>query len=180
VKEKPLYKRIKLVLSDVDGVWTDGGLYFTEDQEIMKRFSVYDGWGVRYCRYLGIPVGIITAEDVAMARRIAEKFKTPYIFTGIKEKMSTAQALCDKLGVSLEETAYIGDDLNDIPLLQAVGFSGTPSSAPKWVRDRVDYVCETPGGLGAFREFVEVILEDSPEFAEVIETLIRDGVYKPK
>ena len=170
-------QKIELVLSDIDGVWTDGGLYFTAETEYMKRFSVYDGWGVRYCRNLGIPVGIITAEEIPMAQLVALKFKTPHIHMGVKDKLATARQLCDSLGVSLEHTAYIGDDLNDLPLLELVGFSACPSSAPKWVRDRVDHVCATPGGYGAFREFVEHILADHPDFPQLIETYAKHGRF---
>ena len=171
---------IKLVLSDIDGVWTDGGLYFTEEREVMKKFSVYDGWGVRYCRNLSIPVGIITAEEIEMARRVAEKFKTPHIFTGVKDKLGVAKKLCEELGVTLEETAYIGDDLNDLPLLQAVGYSGCPISGSKLVRERVDYVCSTRGGDGAFREFVESIFEKTPEFRAVVDSYATYGVFRPE
>jgi 3-deoxy-D-manno-octulosonate 8-phosphate phosphatase (KDO 8-P phosphatase) len=170
--------KIRLVLSDIDGVWTDGSLYFSEEKEYLKRFSVYDGWGVRYCRNLGIPVGIITAEKIPMARLAAMKFKTPYIFTGVTDKLSQALDLCDQLGVRLSETAYIGDDLNDLPLLTKVGFSGAPANAAKWVKPRVDYVCTHTGGTGAFREFVEKILEDHPDFPNLVETYAEHGYFK--
>jgi 3-deoxy-D-manno-octulosonate 8-phosphate phosphatase (KDO 8-P phosphatase) len=171
---------IKLVLSDVDGVWTDGGFYFTEEGEMMKKISVYDGWGVRYCRNLGIPVGIITAEESSMAIRAAEKFKTPYIYSGVKEKLPAAQKLCEELGISLKETAYIGDDLNDLPLLLAVGYSGCPANANKWVKERVDYVCTTKGGDGAFREFVESLLQHTKEFSDLVTSYATYGVFKPQ
>jgi 3-deoxy-D-manno-octulosonate 8-phosphate phosphatase (KDO 8-P phosphatase) len=170
---------IRLVLSDVDGVWTDGSLYFSREGEDLKRFSVYDGWGVRYCRNLNIAVGIITAEDIPMAKLAAEKFKTPYIFTGVKDKLAQAQRLCDELDIPLSSTAYIGDDLNDLPLLGQVGFSGCPANAARWVKPRVDFVCATSGGDGAFREFVEKILEGHPDFPSLIQTYARFGCFKP-
>jgi 3-deoxy-D-manno-octulosonate 8-phosphate phosphatase (KDO 8-P phosphatase) len=134
---------------------------------------------VRYCRNLGIAVGIITAEDIPMAKLAAEKFKTPHIFTGVKDKLAQAQRLCDELDIPLSATAYIGDDLNDLPLLEKVGFSGCPANAARWVKPRVDYVCTATGGTGAFREFVEKILEDHPDFPSLIETYARLGYFKP-
>ncbi len=160
--------KIKLVLTDIDGVWTDGGLFFSEKRELLKRFSVYDGWGVRYCRELGIPVGIITAEDLEIAKRIGEKFKVPHIFLGVKDKLAIAKKLCEQLEISLNNVAYIGDDLNDLPLLKAVGYSACPPNASFYVRKEVSYVCSTHGGEGAFREFVEHLLVNEPAFNELV------------
>jgi 3-deoxy-D-manno-octulosonate 8-phosphate phosphatase (KDO 8-P phosphatase) len=168
---------IRMVLSDIDGVWTDGSLYFSGNGESLKRFSVYDGWGVRYCRNLGIPVGIVTAESVPMARLVAEKFKTPHIFTGVVDKLAVVREFADSMDIPMESVAYIGDDLNDLPLLQAVGFSGCPANAPVWIRQKVRYVCKQDGGSGAFREFVETILQDRPEFLELLEIYAREGRY---
>lgn len=170
-------KQIEMILTDIDGVWTDGGLYFSQTEECMKKFSVYDGWGVRYCRNLNIPVGIITAEDLPMATLIGEKFKTPYIFCGISNKLKTAETLADKLGIPMQRVAYIGDDLNDLPLLRKAGFSGCPANAPVWVKREVAYVCETQGGYGAFREFVEHILKDREDFQRLIEIYAQEGRY---
>ncbi|ADY14238.1 KdsC family phosphatase [Sphaerochaeta globosa] len=170
-------KQIDMILTDIDGVWTDGGLYFSQTEESMKRFSVYDGWGIRYCRNLNIPVGIITAEDLPMASLIGKKFKTPYIFTAVSDKLETGKTLAEQLNISMERVAYIGDDLNDLPLLRAVGFSGCPTNAPIWVKREVDYVCQTQGGYGAFREFVEHILQDRKDFQHLIEIYAQKGRY---
>jgi len=172
-----MMKQIEMILTDIDGVWTDGGLYFSQTDECMKRFTVYDGWGIRYCRNLNIPVGIITAEALPMASLIGMKFKTPYIFTAVSNKLETAKTLCDKLDIPMDRVAYIGDDLNDVPLLRQVGFSGCPANAPIWVRDEVDYICETQGGYGAFREFVEHILKERDDFSQLIEIYKKNGKY---
>jgi len=170
-------KQIDMILTDIDGVWTDGGLYFSQTAESMKRFSVYDGWGVRYCRNLNIPVGIITSEDLPMATLVGNKFKTPYIFTSVSDKLATGRDLAKQLSIPMERVAYIGDDLNDIPLLRAVGFSGCPPNAPVWVKREVDYVCRTQGGYGTFREFVEHILQERDDFNRLIEIYSQEGRY---
>ena len=93
-------------------------------------------------------------------QRRAEKLKIDYLFQGVKNKLQTAQQLCHKLQIDLKETAYIGDDINDLSLLKAVGFSATPANAPVYIQNAVNYVTSKKGGEGAFREFVEYILKD--------------------
>lgn len=161
-------KSIKLVITDIDGVWTDGGMYYAAEGDVMKRFSVKDGWGVAFLRRAGIPVAIMTGENTPIVKRRAEKLNVDYCFLGVKDKVAQAETLCAELGVSLDETAYIGDDLNDLPLLRRVGFSASPVNTPDYVKREVDYVTATPGGYGAFREFVEKLLADAGKLEETI------------
>ena len=119
----------KLVMTDIDGVWTDGGMYYTAEGDAMKRFSVKDGWGVSFLRRLGIPVAILTGEDTQIVRRRAEKLGIAHCYLGVKDKVAQAEALCRELGIGLDEAAFIGDDLNDLPLLRKVGFSASPANA---------------------------------------------------
>lgn len=151
----------KLVITDIDGVWTDGGMYYTADGDVMKRFSVKDGWGVIFLRQLGIPMAIMTGENSILVQKRAEKLKIEYCFLGVVDKMLQAQQLCRELNIGLKDVAFIGDDLNDLPLLRRVGFSVSPSNSPDYVKREVDYVCKSHGGDGAFREFVEKILNDN-------------------
>lgn len=153
-------KSIKLVITDIDGVWTDGGMYYTADGDVMKRFSVKDGWGVAFLHRAGIPVAVMTGEDTPIVSRRAEKLKVDYCFLGVGDKVAQAEALCGRLGIGLHEVAFIGDDLNDLPLLRKVGFSASPANTPGYVKREVDYVTVTSGGYGAFREFVEKLLAD--------------------
>jgi 3-deoxy-D-manno-octulosonate 8-phosphate phosphatase (KDO 8-P phosphatase) len=152
---------IKLVLTDIDGVWTDGGMYYDNTGNEWKRFNTSDSAGVVFCRNMGIPVGIITGEDTEIVKRRAEKLKIDYLFMGIKDKLKTARQLCDELNINLEkEVAYIGDDVNDIPLLQQVRISATPANAPDYVKPFAKWHLKKRGGEGVFREFVEKIMDE--------------------
>lgn len=148
----------KLVLTDIDGVWTDGGMYYDETGNEWKKFNTSDSAGIIFCRMLDIPVGIITGEDTNIVARRAEKLKIDIVYQGIKDKLTVAQELCASMNIELDEVAYIGDDLGDIALLKAVGISCSPQNAPHYVKDVVDFVTKKNGGEGAFREFVETII----------------------
>ena len=158
----------KLVITDIDGVWTDGGMYYTAEGDVMKRFSVKDGWGVIFLRELNIPVAIMTGENTRIVQKRAEKLKIQYCFLGVKDKVAQAEAL----GITLADGAFIGDDLNDLPLLRRVGFSASPSNTPDYVKRHVQYVTSAHGGYGAFREFVEKLLADHGILERVIEKFI--------
>ncbi len=151
----------KLVITDIDGVMTDGGMYYTDQGDAMKRFNVRDGWGVIFLRKLGIPVAIMTGERTAIVAKRAEKLKIEHCYLGVSDKLETAKALCGKLGISIDEVAFIGDDINDLQLLRHAGISGTPGDAPDYVKKEACIVTTAKGGQGAFREFVEKILADN-------------------
>ncbi len=149
----------KLIITDIDGVWTDGGMYYTREGDVMKRFHVSDGWGVIFCRDLGIPVAIMTGENTEIVQKRGEKLRVPYIYLGVKDKLKLAQELCAELGISLQDVAFMGDDINDLPLLLQVGLSASPGNAVEYVKERVQVVTRRYGGNGAFREFIEWILK---------------------
>ena len=148
----------KLILPDIDGVWTDGGMFYDGTNVELKKFHTYDSAGVLFARHLGIPVGILTGEDTNIVKRRADKLKIDYLYLGCKDKVKVAKELCSKLGITLEDVAYIGDDLNDIALLKLVGWAGVPLSAPAYVRELSNVHLTKKGGEGVFREFVEYIL----------------------
>ncbi len=148
----------KLILTDIDGVWTDGGMYYDATNIELKKFNTYDSAGVLFARHLNIPVGIITGENTQIVQRRADKLKVDYCYLGAKDKASIAIDLCSQLGITLKDVAYIGDDLNDIKLLKLVGWAGVPSSAPEYVRSLANVQLYKRGGDGVFREFVEKIL----------------------
>jgi len=148
----------KLVLSDIDGVWTDGGMYYDQTGNEWKKFNTSDSAGVLFCHKLNIPVGIITGENTEIVLRRAEKLNVDFIFQGAKDKLRIVSDLCIRQNISLSEIAYIGDDIGDIPLLLKAGFSATPANAPQYIKDFVNYVTTKSGGEGAFREFVEKII----------------------
>lgn len=151
----------KLIITDIDGVWTDGGMYYDQTGNEWKKFNTSDSAGVLFCRLLNIPVAIMTGENNEIVKRRADKLKIDYLFMGTKNKLALANDLCQKLSFSLAEVAFIGDDINDMQLLKEVGFSACPSNAPSYVKEIVNWVVPVKGGEGAFRAFVEHILNEN-------------------
>ena len=149
---------IKLILTDIDGVWTDGGMYYDLTGNEWKKFHTYDSAGVLLAHLAGIPVGIVTGETTQIVKRRAEKLGIDYLMQGVPDKLAVARQLCLKMGISLRDVAYIGDDLNDIALLQHVGIAGVPASAPQYIRRLATIRLSKKGGEGVFREFVEAVL----------------------
>jgi 3-deoxy-D-manno-octulosonate 8-phosphate phosphatase (KDO 8-P phosphatase) len=149
---------IKLVLTDIDGVWTDGGMYYDQTGNEWKKFNTSDSAGVVFLRLLEIPLGIITGENTEIVRRRAEKLKISHLFMGVMNKLEVAEKLCAELQISLQEVAYIGDDLNDALLLKSVGFSAIPANAPEYLGKYAQLRLSKSGGNGVFREFVEILL----------------------
>lgn len=150
----------KLIITDIDGVWTDGGMYYDQTGNEWKKFNTTDSAGILFCRKAGILTVIITGEQTEIVTRRAQKLKVDYVFQGVSNKLQVAEKLCSDLEISLTDVAYIGDDINDIALLEAVGFSASPNNAPSYIKSRVKHITSKSGGEGAFREFVEHILFD--------------------
>lgn len=165
---KKIKKLPKLILTDIDGVWTDGGMYYDQTGNELKKFNTYDSAGVLFCKLNNIPIGIITGETTKMVENRANKLKVDFLYQGVDRKLETIMSLCDKLQISLDDVAYLGDDLNDMELLQNVGFSGAPSSAPSYIKELVDIVLGKKGGEGVFREFVEFILVENDRMKETL------------
>jgi len=163
---------IKLVLTDIDGVWTDGGMYYDQTGNELKKFNTSDSAGVVFLRLLDIPLGIITGENTQIVQRRAEKLKITRLFMGVMNKLEVAEKLCAEMQISLQEVAYIGDDLNDAILLQAVGFSAIPANAPSYMDKYSRLRLTKSGGNGAFREFVEILLEKENLLETAIEKYI--------
>jgi len=149
---------IMLVATDIDGVWTDGRMYYSAEGEYMKAFSTYDGMAVQLLREQNIPVAVLTGEDSEVVKRRMEKIKIEHLFYGETQKLESLKKLCRLLSLDLSKVAYIGDDINDLNLLRAVGFSAMPGSSPILHLFTPDYVTQRAGGQGAFREFVDIIL----------------------
>ena len=150
---------IKAVLTDCDGVLTDGGVYFGPDGELMKRFSIRDGMGFERLRDAGLVVGIVSGERSPSLAARAEKLQVTELHLGIKDKIAVVDDLCQRHGLDRDEVAFIGDDVNDVPVMQVVGFAGTPGDGLEPARSVADHVCIAHGGHGAFREFAEVVLD---------------------
>jgi YrbI family 3-deoxy-D-manno-octulosonate 8-phosphate phosphatase len=151
-------KKIKLLITDVDGVLTDGGMYYSEKGEILKKFNTKDGMGIEILRNHGIKTVFLTKENSKIARLRGKKVNVDGIYVNIAFKEKELLKICKRLNVTPDEVAYIGDDINDIKIISKVGLSACPNDAVKDVKQRTDYLCKLNGGEGVFREFAELIL----------------------
>lgn len=157
-------KKIKILLTDVDGVLTDGGMYYTPDGDYMKKFNARDGMGINLLKRNEIPTVIVTKEKTVMVKNWAKKMNIDYVFDGIQKKEKILEKICIKYKVDIPEIGYIGDDVNDLELLKKVGFSATPKDGIIQAQRIVNYVCKKNGGCGAFREVVDLILDGYTEY----------------
>ncbi len=157
-------QHIKLLLTDCDGVLTDAGVYYGENGEVLKKFNIRDGMGVERLRNRQIATGIITGELSPSVRKRAEKLKITELHMGIKDKLAVLQQILVNRNILPEQIAYIGDDVNDLEIMQHVGLKACPADAMPAVKAVVDYQCQLKGGEGCFRELAELILEaQTPE-----------------
>jgi len=159
-KQQPK-KQIKLFITDVDGTLTDGGMYYSENGDELKKFNTRDGMGLQLLREAGIKTAIITSENTKLVENRAKKLKIDILVQGKRDggKLAVAQDLCSQLGISMDEVAYIGDDINCIDLLTAVGIKACPADACEKVKSiPCIKVMEKRGGEGCVREFVEKLL----------------------
>ena len=150
---------IKLVLLDVDGTLTDGGIYRGNNGEELKRFNVKDGYVIVNAQTLGIEFGIITGRKSELVEIRSNELKIKYLYQGISEKTVILKEIMQKTELKKEEIAYMGDDLNDILIMKQSGLTGAPKDAADEVIQIADFVSEKNGGSGAVREFVEYILK---------------------
>ncbi|HLZ34344.1 MAG TPA: HAD hydrolase family protein [Nitrospira sp.] len=152
-------KDIRLFATDVDGVLTDAGMYYAESGDEWKKFNTRDGMGIKLLQRAGIITAIVTQERTKLMARRAEKLAIPEVHQGVMDKLSLVREMAARHGLSLDQVAYIGDDVNDLETLKAVGFSATPADGMPQVAAVVDHVCSKKGGEGAVREVIEMILE---------------------
>lgn len=178
-------KPVKLFLTDVDGCMTDGGMYYSANGDEIKRFCVYDGMGIVLLRKAGIPCGILTSETTEIVAARARKLGMDYLRMGVgsqiaqnkqtkleaaqeklteatpkkQTKLEAAQEICAELGISLEEVCFVGDDINDLDLLQAVGTPACPTNAVGRIKNIPGIIHLTRhGGDGAIRELADLLL----------------------
>lgn len=156
---KSRLSQVKLLALDVDGVLTDGGLYYTERGEELKKFNVKDGLGIKLLMRAGIEVAIISANSSAATTYRAKKLGMEHCYIGIEDKLPVLNDLCDRLNISLAEVAYVGDDITDIPILKSIGCPITVADAIAENLEHVIYVTQMAGGRGAIREVSSLILQ---------------------
>src|SRR5688572_1985538 len=151
-------KRIRLFATDVDGVLTDAGMYYSESGEELKKFNTRDGMGIKLLQHAGLITALITMEETKLVSRRAEKLAIPEVHQGTRDKLAVMREIVARHGLTLQEVAFIGDDVNELEVLNAVGFGAAPADALPAVRSAVDYVCRQKGGEGAVRELADLIL----------------------
>lgn len=151
--------QIKMFLTDCDGCLTDGGMYYSENGDELKKFNTKDGMGFQLLRESGIITGIITGEDRRLNQKRFEKLHVDEIFQNVKDKAAVIKRLCDKYHILPDEVAYVGDDVNDLEAIRYVGYGCCVNDAHNIVKKYADYITESNGGQGAVREIIDMILE---------------------
>lgn len=161
ISEAELHSRllqVKLLALDVDGVLTDGGLYYTGIGEVLQRFNIKDGQGLKLLRQSGIEVAIITAKSFVSTLHRAKDLSIAHTYLGVEDKLSTLKNLCEKLSLSLSQVAYVGDDINDLAVMQAVGCPLTVADAVSANQACALYITKLAGGQGAVREICDILV----------------------
>lgn len=156
----PQARSVRIAIFDVDGVLSDGGLHYAETGDAMKTFDVRDGMGMKLLQDSGVELAIITSRRAGSVRERAADLGIRHIQQGVADKYSAFEALLADLGLTPEQSAFLGDDLVDLPVLKRCGFAVTVADAPALLKRHADYVTAACGGRGAAREFCEVILHN--------------------
>lgn len=157
--------KIKLFLTDVDGTLTDGGMYYTAEGDVMKKFNARDGMGLQLLQKEGIKVGIITSENTELVNKRARKLGVDFLVQGKRDggKLAACSDICESLAIGLDEVAYIGDDVNCIEMLKAAGIKACPADAMTEVKEIEGIrVMSLKGGEGCVREFADMIRKGDP------------------
>ena len=157
-KVRKRIKKIKLIATDVDGVLTDGGMYYSSKGDVLKKFHARDGMAVSILKKNTIPTVIITKERNQIVKKWSSKMNIDKLFDGVKNKEEVIPKLCKLYSLSENNIAYIGDDVNDLEILKRAGFSATPKDGNLEVKKIVDYICKNRGGEGVLREICDLII----------------------
>ena len=163
---------VKLLALDVDGVLTDGRLYFSAEGETLKVFNTLDGHGLKMLAQAGITVAIISGRDSAAVRQRALGLGIDYVYQGVEDKWPVMAQLCTQLSLVPAQAAYVGDDLPDLPVLRRVGFAVCVPHAPELVKRHTHYVTSLAGGQGAVREVCDLLLQAQGHFERLVATYL--------
>lgn len=163
----------KVIFTDIDGVWTDGGMYLGNGNIELKKFNTLDSLGVLILKYFNIKCVIITGENTEMVQNRARKLQINDCFQGVKDKLKVAQEFCAQHGIELSDCAFIGDNLIDYNLLKSVGHSGAPTGSIPIIVNMVDYITKRKSGDGAFYEYVYHLLINEENESLVLSELIQ-------
>jgi len=164
-------KKIKAVLFDVDGVLTDGKIIYSKSGDELKHFNVQDGLGITMLRLGGIKAGIITGRKSELIKRRADELKMDFLSMGHFSKLEPLDEFMLKFSMTLEEIAYMGDDILDLSILSRCGFAVGPANVVEEVKPHLDYVCHQEGGMGAVRELIDLILKTQNKYQPIFDQL---------
>lgn len=157
----PITSKIKCVLTDCDGVLTDAGMYYSEKGDELKKFNTKDGLAFRLLKQKGFITGIITGEDIDLVKRRAQKIGADECHLGISDKIHVVREICKRHNLTMDQIAYIGDDLNDLEVIKSVGLGCTVSDGATQLKSSAKYITLRKGGDGAFRELAELIIGEN-------------------
>lgn len=155
---KEQLKTVKLLSLDVDGILTDGGLYYTETGDELRKFNVKDGMGMKNARAAGVELCIISASTTNAIQERGKRLGLTHVYTGAKNKIDILQKICEELNISLDNVAHMGDDLNDIPIMEKIGTPITVGDAMEEVKRKTVYITQKNGGQGAVREICDLLV----------------------
>ena len=150
--------QVELLIMDVDGTLTDGGVYYTESGILFKKFNVYDGMGITLLHQNNIKTMFLSSDKTSIPQSRGEKLNVTYIYYGVARKLATINEFISETNIQPHNMAFVGDDINDLEIIELVGFSACPQNAHKLVKDKVDFVSDFSGGNGAVRQICEMIL----------------------
>lgn len=165
-------KQVKIAVFDVDGVMTDGGLYYTSKGDEIKAFNVKDGLGIKLLQKHGIKTAIITGRDSELVNRRARELGFDYLYQGREDKITALNELLNDIDMQLEDVGYMGDDLPDLPAIRHAGFGATVADGTSLVLEHADWTSTKNGGQGAVREFCEFILDAQGHLASYHESCL--------
>jgi 3-deoxy-D-manno-octulosonate 8-phosphate phosphatase (KDO 8-P phosphatase) len=164
----PQLQPIKLLCLDVDGTLTDGRLFYSDWGQEIRAFDVHDGLGMVLARHANLPIAWITGRTSRLVEKRAKELQIPYLRQGIHEKTSEVTSIAAELGIPLSTVAFMGDDLNDLPVMQVCGVAIAPASAASDVRKIAHIVTQKGGGRGAVREAIETILRAQGTYDDAV------------
>ncbi|GGW51381.1 KdsC family phosphatase [Vreelandella hamiltonii] len=165
-------RRVKLLALDVDGVLTDGRLYFQADGVEIKAFHTQDGHGLKLLKRAGIHVALITGRDSPMVSQRAAALGISHVHQGCEDKLATLRGLCQRLGITLEQVAFCGDDLPDLAPIKRSGVGITVPNAPDYMHTHADWITDRLGGHGAVREICDTLLTNQGHWDAVLDTYL--------
>jgi len=164
--------RYKLFIFDVDGVFTDGGMYYLDSGEAARKFNVRDGLGIRLLQQTSLVPIVLSGKDTEIVKHRMKVLNIPHVYLGIRDKLSTVESILKEFDVTFKEVIFMGDDWNDVPVLEKVGCAITVPAASQEIKDVCAYVTENHGGSGAVREAVEWILKKENLFDKAVKSFL--------